>query len=106
LPPHPARKALRDEYRGDVENFLVERCLKAQSLRVRADALYDAYMRWFARAMTSSTPSPNGFGRSLSALGITRRKSAGVIVYIGVALAKTAPPGQRASKKTIKGRKQ
>lgn len=67
-----------------VQSFLDERTEEAQGSRVGATALYEAFKAW---AVETQAPmmTMTAFGRTLSALGVTRHQ-ASVIYYVGLRL--------------------
>lgn len=67
-----------------IDRFIEACCTRGVNLRVRAEALREAYNRW---AIEEDGPQfgPKGFGAEMTSAGFERRHSNGA-VYLGIAL--------------------
>lgn len=73
-----------DSVIGDVRSWVETQCC-AESDR-KAGELYAAYLNWPLSSQSRSPPTDKAFGRALTALGYSRRKTGGQQFYINLDL--------------------
>jgi len=85
----PAVVAASGAYMAENDDLLLwveERCFMHAGARSQSSPLYEDYVKWL-RSRGQQAPSMKLWGERMSALeGVTKRKSDGVMVYVGIGL--------------------